>query len=94
MLERAAAFYELVLGIKHMPFSERSGMEGGEYKVEYAVRIPQQRQQEFTEWMAGAKPPQFTVDAPAYSHESAARLVQDNGRETEELYERFAMAAW
>jgi hypothetical protein len=93
MLERAAAFNELVLGRKQgMLSSERSGMEEGEYRIEYAVRIPQEKRREFEQWMAGAKPAQFTVAARAYSHESATRLVQDNGREVEELFEKFAIA--
>jgi hypothetical protein len=92
MLERAAAFYTLVLGSQSdVPSSHRSGMEGDEYKVEYAVQIPQQKHDEFAKWMSGAKPPQFSVNARAYAHESALRLVQSNGREVEELYETFAI---
>lgn len=94
MLERAAAFYELVLGSEaHMLYSQHTGMEGDQYKIEYAVRIPQLKRQEFEEWMAGAKPPQFAVAARGYSHESSARPVQGNGPEAEELFEKFTLAA-
>jgi hypothetical protein len=94
MLERAAAFNELVLGSKQsMLSSERTEMEEGEYRIEYAVRIPQEKRQEFEQWMGSAKPAQLTIGRAYYnSHESATRLVQDNGREVEELYEKFAIA--
>jgi catechol-2,3-dioxygenase len=93
MLERATAFYELVLGMRQgMPVSERSWMEQGEYRIEYAVQVPERQRQEFEQWMSGAKPPQFAVPARSYRHESAARRVQSDGREVEELFEKFAIA--
>jgi hypothetical protein len=92
MLERAAAFHQLVLGHEHgMLTSERSGKDGGQYEVEYAVKIPRENSREFVEWMAAAKPPEITVYAPAYSHESSTRLAQVDGREVQELYEKFAI---
>lgn len=92
MLERSAAFHELVLGTKDgARFSTRSGIEGDKYRIEYAVRIPQQRRQEFEQWMADTKLPEFTVAARSFSHESGLRLAPDNGREGEEMFEKFAL---
>jgi hypothetical protein len=92
MLERAAAFHELVLDTRDGTlYSAHSGIEGDEYRVEYAVRIPQERRQEFEQWMSSAKLPEFSVAARSFSHESALRPVQ-GGRDGEELFEKFAIA--
>jgi hypothetical protein len=94
MLDRAAAFHELVLGNKGtMQFTANSGLAEGEYRIEYAVRIPDLKRQEFEAWMASAKPPQFSISARGYSHESAGRRVQTETGEAEEMFEKFVIAA-
>ena len=94
MLNRAAAFHELVLGAQgDMKFTANSGLTDDEYKIEYAVRIPELKRQEFEAWMASAKPPQFAVPARGYSHVSAGRRVQTESGEAEEMFEQFVIAA-
>lgn len=92
MRERATAFNALVLGT-NLPaqFSESVAAERNVYTTEYAVRIPQQKEEEFIEWMAAAEPEPFTIFGRESSHEAAYRLVQENGREAGELYEKFSV---
>jgi hypothetical protein len=92
MRERATAFNALVLGSK-LPaqFSDDVASDGNFYRTEFAVRVPQQKQEEFIEWMAAAKPESFTIFGSESSHEAAYRLVQQNGREVGELYEKFSV---
>jgi hypothetical protein len=93
MRDRADAFYALVLGEgDSAPHSDRSGMDADEYQIEYAVRVPEQKEQEFIEWMAAEQKTPLTVSARGYGHESAYRIVKDNGRDAGELYEKFSIA--
>jgi hypothetical protein len=92
MRERATAFNALVLG-SNLPahFSDSVATEGNYYKTEYAVRIPQEKEKEFIDWMAAAEPEPFTIFGRETSHEAAYRVVQENGREVGELYEKYSV---
>ncbi len=96
MFERAAAFHEFVLGGRHkMVSSERSGMDSGAYKVEYAVQVPQDKQPEFEQWMAGAKlSPIVFPPSRGQGSESGMRLVTKSGRESVEMFENFEMTRY
>ena len=90
--DRAEAFYTLVLGQDDStPYSDKSLMNANAYKIEYAVKVPELKEQEFIAWMAAAKKPPLTASARGYGHESAYRRVERDGRDVGELYEKFSI---